>query len=211
MINELRIYTLKAGTAAEVAKNSGTVARAIRGDNYGKLEGYWITEIGALNQVVHLWTYESLNDRARLRGELQKNKRWTEEYIPLIRPHLVRQDIRLLNPIIPLRAPTTTGNVYELRYYRTRPGGAKPWLDAFTSALEVREKYSKISGLWSTEAGQPNEVMHLWAYPDLNARAKARGDSVKDPGWQAFLKTGGPLLDEMNNLIMLPSAHSPVQ
>ena len=161
MINELRIYTLKAGSAPEVAKNSGTVARAIRGDNYGKLEGSWSTELGSLNQVVHLWTYESLNDRARLRAELQKNKRWTEEYIPLIRPHLVRQDIRLLNPIIPLRAPATTGNVYELRYYRTRPGGAKPWLDAFTGALDVREKYSKISGLCTTEAGQPNEVMHL--------------------------------------------------
>ena len=70
MINELRIYTLKAGMGGEAAKNSGTVGRDIRGDNYGKLEGYWITEIGALNQVVHLWSYESLNDRARLRAEL---------------------------------------------------------------------------------------------------------------------------------------------
>ena len=211
MINELRIYTLKAGTAPEVAKNSGTVARDIRGDNYGKLEGYWITEIGALNQVVHLWSYESLNDRARLRAELAKNKRWNEEYLPLIRPKLVRQDIRLLNPIIPIRKPETSGNVYELRYYRAQPGGLKPWVDAFTGALTAREKYSKIAGLWTTEAGQPNEVMHLWAYPDLNARAKARGDAVKDPDWQAFLKVGSPMLDEMNNLILLPSAHSPVQ
>lgn len=211
MINELRIYTLKAGSAPEVAKNSGTVARSIRGDNYGKLEGYWITEIGPLNQVVHLWSYESLNDRARLRGELQKNKRWTEEYIPLIRPNLLRQDIRLLNPMVPLAKPATTGNVYELRYYRTRPGGIKPWSDAFISALPTREKYSKIVGMWNTEAGQPNEVCHIWAYQDLNARAKARGDAVKDPEWQAFLKVGGPLLDEMNNLVMLPSAHSPMQ
>ncbi len=211
MINELRIYTLKAGMAPEVAKNSGTVARDIRGDNYGKLEGYWLTEIGPLNQVVHLWSYESLNDRQRLRAELQKNKRWTEEYLPLIRPHLLRQDIRLLNPVVGPIKPATSGNVYELRYYRTRPGGIKPWQDAFVGALETREKYSKIVGLWTTEAGQPNEVCHLWAYPDLNARAKARGDAVKDPNWQAFLKVGGPLLDEMNNLIMLPSAHSPMQ
>ena len=211
MINELRIYTLKAGSAAEVAKNSGTVARAIRGDNYGKLEAYWITEIGPLNQVVHLWTYDSLNDRARLRGELQKNKRWTEEYLPLIRPYLVRQDIRLLNPVIPLRAPTTSGNIYELRYYRCFPGGQKPWLDAFTAALEVREKYSKIAGLWATESGQPNEVVHLWAYPDLNTRAKARAGAMSDPGWQGFVKSAGSLLDEMNCLIMVPSAHSPIQ
>ena len=50
--------------------------RRIRGDNYGRLLGYWTTEVGPLNQVVHLWEYASLNDRERLRGELAKNARW---------------------------------------------------------------------------------------------------------------------------------------
>ena len=90
MIHELRIYTTLAGKAPETAKNSGEVARAIRGDNYGKLEGYWMTEIGPLNQVVHLWSYADLNERARLRVELSKNERWTKEYLPLVRGNLVR-------------------------------------------------------------------------------------------------------------------------
>jgi len=59
MIYELRTYTVKQGTVAEVAKISGTLGRDIRKDDYGKLEGYWITEIGPLNQVMHLWSYES--------------------------------------------------------------------------------------------------------------------------------------------------------
>ena len=53
MIHELRIYTLKSGCLATVAKNAGEVGRAIRGDKYGKLMGYWMTEVGPLNQVVH--------------------------------------------------------------------------------------------------------------------------------------------------------------
>ena len=53
----------------------------------------------------------------------------------------------------------STGNVYELRNYRTKPGAARQWVDLFTKALEHREKYSKIVGLWTTEAGQPNEVL----------------------------------------------------
>jgi len=212
VIYELRIYTVKSGSVMEVAKNSGTVARSIRGDEYGKLEGYWITEIGPLNQVVHLWSYKDLNERQRLRAELGKNTRWTNEYLPLIRPHMLRQDIRLLNHVVGLNPPAQQGsNVYELRYYRTRPGAVKEWVGHFTSALPVREKYSKIVGLWTGEAGQPNEVVHLWAYPDLNARTAARGAAVKDPGWQEFLKKGGPLLDEMNCMIMLPSAHSPLK
>ena len=211
MIHELRIYTLKAGSVAEVAKNSGTVGRGIRGDNYGKLEGYWTTEIGPLNQVVHLWSYKDLNERARLRVELSKNERWTNEYLPLIRPFLLRQDIRLLNPILDLKAPSGGKNVYELRYYRTQPGAARAWIGHFKEALPVREKYSKIVGLWNTEAGQPNEVMHLWAFPDLNARATARDAAAKDPDWQAFVKKAGGMLDELANLVMLPSAHSPLQ
>ena len=111
MIHELRIYTAKAGTAGEMAKNSGTIARDIRGDTYGKLEGYWMTEIGPLNQVVHLWSYADLNERARLRAELGKNERWGKEYLPLIRPILVRQDIRLLNPVVGINKPDTTGNI----------------------------------------------------------------------------------------------------
>jgi hypothetical protein len=77
--------------------------------------------------------------------------------------------------------------------------------------MPVREKYSKPVGLWIGEAGQPNEVVHIWAYPDLNARAKARAAAVADPQWQAFLKKATPLLDEMSSTIMLPAAHSPLK
>ena len=75
----------------------------------------------------------------------------------------------------------------------------------------MREKYSKIVGLWATDAGQPNEVCHIWAYSDLNARAAARAASAKDPGWQEFMKSSTGLLDEMHSTIMLPAAHSPLK
>jgi len=101
MIYELRTYTVKPGTIGDMVKAASTVSRDIRNDDYGKLEGYWSTEIGPLNQVMHLWSYGSFDERARLRGELAKNPRWTGEYIPLIRPLLVRQDVRLLNAIKP--------------------------------------------------------------------------------------------------------------
>ncbi|HSR79930.1 MAG TPA: NIPSNAP family protein, partial [Hyphomicrobiaceae bacterium] len=90
MIYELRTYTLKQGSVPDVVKAASTVSRSIRGDEYGKLEGYWTTEIGPLNQVMHLWSYRDLNERSRLRTELDKNASWNSEYVPLIRPHLVR-------------------------------------------------------------------------------------------------------------------------
>lgn len=211
MIYELRTYTLKPGTLPEVVKAAAEISNDIRKNDYGKLEGYWSTEIGPLNQVLHLWSYSDLNERARLRAELSKVPRWNSDYIPVIRPNLVRQDIRLMNGVRGVALPASGPNVYEMRNYRCRPGAAGQWIQHFTKALEHREKYSKLVGLWTTEAPQINEVLHIWAYADLNARAAARGAAMKDPGWQEFLKAGTPLLEEMNSTIMLPAPHSPLK
>ena len=100
MIYELRTYTVKPGTTGDMVKAASTVSHGIRKDDYGKLEGYWYTDIGPLNQVMHLWSYPDLNERARLRAALALNPRWGDEYVPLIRPLIVRQDIRLLNGVI---------------------------------------------------------------------------------------------------------------
>jgi hypothetical protein len=212
MIYELRTYTVKPGTLGDMVKAASTVSRDIRGNDYGKLEGYWSSEIGALNQVMHLWSYRDFEERARLRAELAKNPRWTSEYTPLIHPLLVRQDVRLLNAVRAPVAPATPGNIYEFRNYRAKTGGAvRKWIEAFTAVLPAREKYSKIVGLWQTETGQPNEVCHIWAYPSLNARAEARANAMKDPAWQEFLGKGPPLLEEMHATIMLPAPHSPLK
>ncbi len=212
MIYELRTYTVKPGALGDMIKAASTVSRDIRGDDYGKLEGYWSTEIGPLNQVMHLWSYSNFDERARMRGELAKNPRWSSEYLPLIRPLLMRQDVRLLNAVKAPVAPASTGNIYEFRNYRAKTGGAvRQWLDAFTAVLPAREKYSKIVGLWQTEAGQPNEVCHIWAYASLNARAEARASALKDPAWQEFLGKGPTLLEEMHSAIMVPAPHSPLK
>ena len=211
MIYELRTYTVKQGTLPDVVKAASTVSRDIRKDDFGKLEGYWQTDIGPLNQVMHMWSYADLNERARLRAELAKNPRWTGEYIPLIRPHLIRQEIRLLDAVVAPVAPVRTPNVYEFRNYRTKPGAVRQWTGLMSKVLPAREKYSKIVGLWVTEAPQVNEACHIWAYSDLNHRAQVRTEAVKDPDFAAFLREAAPLLEEMHSTIMLPAVHSPLK
>ena len=53
MLYEMRTYTTPAGKAPVLAKLSAEIARTIRGDDYGKLEGYWVTEVGPLNKCMH--------------------------------------------------------------------------------------------------------------------------------------------------------------
>jgi len=211
MIYELRTYTLTPGKQGEYLKLSAEVGRKARGDKYGKLEGHWFTEFGTLNQVVHLWSYPDLNERERLRGELAKNEEWTKGYLPQIRSMLAAQENKILSAQLPLKPPASDGNVYELRTYRTPVGRAGEWLGHFKAIMPVREKYSKNVGLWQTEMGALNEVVHLWAYHDLNDRAAVRAKVMQDPEWQAFLGKATPILFEMKSIILNPSPHSPMK
>jgi hypothetical protein len=211
MIYEMRTYTLVPGKMPAYLEAAATIGRPARGDNYGQNHGYWTSEFGSLNQIWHLWSWENLVERERLRGELQKNEKWTKEYIPAIRSLLQRQDIRILNPAMDFKPPTSGSHVYEFRAYRTQVGAARPWINLFKEYLPHREKYSPVVGLWWGEFPQPNEVAHMWAYPDLNARMAARGASMKDPKWQEFLgKSGGSLL-ELSSTLLLPTAYSPIK
>jgi NIPSNAP len=211
MIYELRTYTLVPGKQGEYLKLNGEIGRKIRGDKYGKLEGYWSTEFGTLNQLVHLWSYADLGERERLRAGLAKDEAWTKEYIPKIRPMMLAQENKLLSAVVPMTPPSDTGNVYELRWYRAHVGKAGEWLSLFKDILPFRDKFTRRVGLWQTEAGQLNEVVHMWVYRDLNDRAAARAKMAQEPEWQAFLAKAMPLLANMQSIVLIPAAFSPMR
>ena len=115
MIHELRTYNVRPGHAAEYLELAGGLSRPIRGDRFGKLLGYWSTEHGALNQVVHLWEYADVAARAQARAGLAKEERWVKEYVPRSQPLLVSQENMLLSPledpgltVLPTHRVTTT-------------------------------------------------------------------------------------------------------
>ncbi len=210
MIYELRTYSFAPGKMPDYLKLAEDVGNRIRGDRYGKREGSWVAESGMLNQVWHLWRYESLDERARLRTALAQDRDWTEQFVARIRPLLVRQEIRFLNPVRPLNPPAERGHIYELRLYRAQTGKARAWLDLFTGVLPARERHSPNVGVWQVEAPDPNAVAHLWAYKDLNDRMRARGAAMQDPDWQAFLAEATPLLAEMQSVLLVPAPFSPM-
>ena len=111
MVYELRCYTLVPGKMPEYLKAAETIGRPARGNNYGVNHGYWTSEFGALNQIWHLWKYDSYDERTRLRAELQKNKDWTEKYVSIVKTCLVRQDLRLMNPVVDIKPSGSTETV----------------------------------------------------------------------------------------------------
>ncbi|EDP63369.1 hypothetical protein BAL199_20340 [alpha proteobacterium BAL199] len=211
MIYELRTYTTPIGKAPELARLSADIGRGIRKDDYGKLEGYWLTEIGPLNQVVHLWSYADLNARLELRAALGRHEDWRTRYLPVASPLILRQDVRLMHAVKPPIAPEGGGHVYEYRFYRAKVGKARAFAESLRDALTTPDKYRRNVGIWLTEAGSPNEVSHLWAYQSLNHRAEIRLAGRSDPDWRTFLATVPEMIEEMQSIILLPWAHSPMQ
>ena len=117
-----------------------------------------------------------------------------------------------MNPVVDILPDDgTTGNVYELRIYRTVLGGAQQYGENFKKVRAARDKYSKIWGAWTGEFPQPNEWIHLWRYKNLEERFKARGDAMKDAEWQAYLAKGPPLLAEMHSTLLMPTNYSPLK
>ncbi|MGA7833816.1 MAG: NIPSNAP family protein [Acidimicrobiales bacterium] len=97
MIVEERTYTLHPGKTAAYLKAYEEVGLEVQRAILGNLIGYFTTEIGTLNQIVHLWGYDDLADREARRAKLLEDVTW-QEYVATIRPFVVHQENRILVP-----------------------------------------------------------------------------------------------------------------
>lgn len=215
MIYELRTYGVQPGKLAEYVEKAGALGRPIRGDRYGKLLGYWTTDLGPLNQVVHLWEFADMAARTAAREGLARDERWVKEYLPVSGPLLAWQENVILNPVDwcpvrPAAGPAGLG-AFELRVYRLHPGKLGAYGQVMREALPIRERYSSPVGYWATEIGPLNTVVHLWPYRDLTQRAEARRALAADPAWQAAVARLHPLIQVQDTKLLVPTPFSPLR
>jgi hypothetical protein len=97
MIVEERIYTLHAGKVPEMVKLYGTEGLRLQETYLGKFIGYFTTETGNLNQVVFMWGYDSLDDRAARREKMARDPEW-QAYLKKVQPLIMTQENRILKP-----------------------------------------------------------------------------------------------------------------
>jgi hypothetical protein len=76
MYYEFRTYRLKNGAVPEYLKAVGQTGIAIQKKHLGNLVGYFSSEIGPINEIVHIWAYESLDDRQARRARLAADPEW---------------------------------------------------------------------------------------------------------------------------------------
>ena len=94
---EMRTYTLKAGTIPDYLKVYKELGMEAQREILGHNLGYFYTEIGTLNQVIHMWVYNSLEDREIRRSKLMEDKRW-KAMLPKLREFILTQETKILIP-----------------------------------------------------------------------------------------------------------------
>jgi hypothetical protein len=97
MIVEERIYTCHPGKARRYIEMYEAEGLAIQRPILGNLIGYFTSDIGPLNQVIHLWAYESMEDRATRRARLTSNPAWLA-YSAKVQPLVLTQENKILVP-----------------------------------------------------------------------------------------------------------------
>jgi len=203
MILEMRTYVLKPGMTGNFVEKfaDGLPARL----KFSKLLGLWQSEVGGLNRVVHVWPYESFEDRERIGNEARKTGMWP----PKTQEFIVTQESKILQPATfsPPLAEGKQGNIYEFRTYTYMPGTMPKVLEAFGKVIPERAKLSALVGIWTSVIGPLNQFIHVWAYKDAAERESVRGQaSKKIAGWPPETRQ---FMVMQENMLMTPAACTP--
>ncbi|APA84675.1 NIPSNAP family protein [Paraburkholderia sprentiae WSM5005] len=93
-----RIYTIRPRGMAEFIDVFDRLAMPIQLKYLGAPVGFYMSDIGALNQVVHLWGYESLGDYDQRRTERDADPQWPA-YLQASAHLIVAQESRIIRRV----------------------------------------------------------------------------------------------------------------
>lgn len=206
MIYEIRTYTLKPGAVPEFeSRYEACLAKRLK---YSELAAFWHTDIGPLNQVIHVWSYANLKQRAEVRAQAKQEADWPPN-IPDGLMLSMRSEIFSPASFSPkLGGGRKLGDVYEMRTYQYQPGSMPTVMERWKEALAGgRLEMSPLAACMSSSVGRLNLWVHIWPYTDLEERDRIRKESLKLETWPP--KTREFLINTENKL-MIPASFSPM-
>jgi len=99
MIVDHRTYRIKHGKTAEYIKLFEEFGLPVQRRHLGEPLGYFQTTLGSINEVVHLWGYESLADMEKRRAARDADPDWAA-YKKKTAGMLMVQDNKILTPTV---------------------------------------------------------------------------------------------------------------
>ncbi len=205
MIYEFRTYDLTPGSVPEVIKRFGKAYEKRK--KLSKLAAFFYTEIGPLNQIIHIWPYQDTNERDEIRTAAADSGDWP----PRIKDFILHQHVEIMKPwaFSPDLNSGNYGPFYEMRSYICKPGTINQIQDRWLTKYEKRTALSPMSGVFSVDIGTALKIIHIWPYKDLKQRATIRDEASKKEIWPPI--GGSSSFFSQENKILLPAPFSPMQ
>jgi hypothetical protein len=168
----LELATLSIRTATAAVALAGIERYTGQQKSAGTLAGVWTAEIGSLNRILLLRSFDApdalFEERARIIesgdffGASEQLVECTFETwapYPFVKPQLAG----------------AMGAFYEVRVYGIRPAGMRPTLAAWEAAIPARIMLSPIVVAAYALDGATPRMLHVCPYGDLNERTRVRG------------------------------------
>ena len=206
MIFEMRTYLMKPGSIPKVEElfGAGMPART----KLSRFGGFWRTEVGTLNQIIHVWPYKDVNERDHIRAEAIRTGVWP----PKIADNILEMESKILHaaPFSPHFEPGEHGAIYEFRTYTYGPGAIPKVIEAWTPLIKARSAISPLIFAGFTDIGALNQWVHVWAYKNMADRETRRAQAMKPGQWPPPRPEGINLLKQESKFAV-PASWSPLR
>lgn len=97
MYVEERVYRLRPGASGEYFALYESRGMPVQLRYLNVMLGYYMSEIGDLNEVIHMWVHESLDGREANRERMRADPEF-QAYWQAVRPLIVSQRTRIMKP-----------------------------------------------------------------------------------------------------------------
>jgi len=207
MIFEVRTYRLKPRGVPEFIDIFGKAYEKRKA--VSKLAAFFHTEIGPLNEVIHIWPYNDAGDREKKRAKSVSDKKYAwPPKVAHLQEHM-RSEIFHPAPFTPEFPKGKLGPIFEWREYELLPHTAAEVNANWAKAVPKRTELSPLVMAMHTDSGELNKFVHIWAYESLNHRAEVRREAAAKGLWPP--KSRRETLRIQANKIVLAAPFSPLQ
>lgn len=207
MIFEVRTYRLKPRSVPEFIDVFGKAYQ--KRQSLSKIAAFFYTDIGPLNEVIHIWPYKDASEREKKRAASVKNKKYTwPPKVGHLQEHM-QSELYHPSPFTPEFPKGELGPIFEWREYMLIPGMIGEVYKNWEKAIPKRIEMSPLVMAMHTDAGNLNKFVHIWSYESLEHRAAVRGEAAAKGIWPP--KGRRETLQTQSNKVVFAAPFSPLK
>jgi hypothetical protein len=182
MIYEMRVHAIRPGTGPIYEALFAEMYRARK--RYSPLCGMWHSDIGALDEVIELWTYDDLQHRFDVQAAAGNDPHCA--WPPQSSDFVVSRKVEILEPIAnspDLAVPRELGAIYELRLTTYEVDVIDKVAAGFSASLAGRAAIYPMVGIFTATLGHLHHLYQIYPFKNWNHRAEVRSEFYKTGVW----------------------------